>query len=162
MQSTKICYQNKIKFLNTIINKSLMIRVGWYILEVLTKLKACDNPWWRHQTETFSALLSIGTGNSPVAGEIPAERPVTRRFDVLFDLCLNKRLRKQLWGWWFETPSRPLLRHCNANGLWPLDALSHDHELRKHVCIIMCFINTLSVDKMVDIWKKRFYVFLFF
>ena len=31
-----------------------------------------------------------------------------------FDLCLNKRLRKQSWGWWFETLSRPLWRHCNA------------------------------------------------
>ena len=29
----------------------------------------------------------------------------------LFDLCLNKRLSKQSWGWWFETPSRPLWRH---------------------------------------------------
>ena len=27
---------------------------------------------------------------------------------------LNKRLSKQSWGWWFETLSRPLLRHCNA------------------------------------------------
>ena len=35
---------------------------------------------------------------------IPAQKPVTRSFDVFFDLCLNKRLRKQSWGWWFETP----------------------------------------------------------
>ena len=26
----------------------------------------------------------------------------------------NKQLSKQLWGWWFETPSHPLWRHCNA------------------------------------------------
>ena len=26
---------------------------------------------------------------------------------------LNKRLSKQSWGWWFETPSRSLWRHCN-------------------------------------------------
>ena len=31
-----------------------------------------------------------------------------------FDLRLNKRLSKQWWGWWFETPSRPLWRHCNG------------------------------------------------
>ena len=42
--------------------------------------------------ETFSALLAICAGNSPVAGEIPAQRPVTRNFDVFFDLRLNKRL----------------------------------------------------------------------
>ena len=28
-------------------------------------------PWWRHQMETFSALLAICAGNSPVPGEFP-------------------------------------------------------------------------------------------
>ena len=69
--------------------------------------------WWRHQMEAFSALLAICTGNSPVTGEFRAQRPVTQSFDVFFDLPLNKLLSKQLWGWWFEMPSRPLWRHCN-------------------------------------------------
>ena len=47
-------------------------------------------------------------------GEFPTQRPVTRSFDVFFDLRLNKRLSKQPWGYWFETPSRSLWRHCNA------------------------------------------------
>ena len=51
--------------------------------------------WWRHQMETFSALLAFCAGNSPVTGEFPAQRPVTRSFDVFFDLHLNKRLSKQ-------------------------------------------------------------------
>ena len=58
-------------------------------------------------------------------GEFPAQRPVTRAFDVFFDLRPNKRLSKQSWSWWFETPSRPLWRHRNASdsfhnslGLW--------------------------------------------
>ena len=55
--------------------------------------------------ETFSALLAICAGNSPMTGEFPAQRPVTRSFDVCFDLRLNKQLSKQSWGWWFETPS---------------------------------------------------------
>ena len=42
-------------------------------------------------------------------GEFPIQRPVTRSFDVFFDLRLNKRLSKQPWGWWFQTPSRSLL-----------------------------------------------------
>ena len=54
-----------------------------------------SKPWWRHQTETFSALLALCAGNSPVTGEFPSQRPVTRNFDVFFDLCLNKRLSKQ-------------------------------------------------------------------
>ena len=70
--------------------------------------------WWRHQMETFSALLAICVGNSLVSGGFPTQRPVRRSFDVFFDLCLNKRLSNQSWGWWFETPSHPLWRHCNV------------------------------------------------
>ena len=36
------------------------------------------DPWWRHRMETFSALLEFCEGNSPVTGEFPAQRPVTR------------------------------------------------------------------------------------
>ena len=64
--------------------------------------------WWRHQMETFPALLAICAGNSPVTGEFPEQRPVTRSFGAFFDLRLNKRLSKQWWDWWFETPSCPL------------------------------------------------------
>ena len=45
--------------------------------------------------ETFSALLAICAGNSPVPSDFPAHRPVTRSFGVFFDLRLNKRLSKQ-------------------------------------------------------------------
>ena len=69
---------------------------------------------WRHQVETFSALLALCTGNSPVNGGLPSQRPVTRSFDVFFNLRLNKRLSKQSSHWWFETPSRSLWRHCNV------------------------------------------------
>ena len=51
--------------------------------------------WWRNQMETFSALLAICAGNSPVPGEFPAQRSVTRSFDVFFHLRPNKRLSKQ-------------------------------------------------------------------
>ena len=73
---------------------------------------------WRHQMETFSALLAICAGNSLVTGDFPAQRPLTRSSDVFFYLRLTKWLSKQSWGWWFETPSRPLWRHCNV--MWPL------------------------------------------
>ena len=42
--------------------------------------------WWRHQMETFSALLALCAGNSPVTGEFSSQRPVTPMFGVLFDL----------------------------------------------------------------------------
>ena len=72
----------------------------------------CDVSWWRHQMETFIALLALCARNSPVTGEFPAQRPMKRSFDVFFDLRLNKRSSKQWWGWWFETPSHPLWCHC--------------------------------------------------
>ena len=50
--------------------------------------------WWRHQMQTFSALQANCAGNSPVTGEFPAQRPVTRSFDVFLDLHLNTRLSK--------------------------------------------------------------------
>ena len=53
-------------------------------------------------------------------GEFPAQRPVTRSFDVFFDLHPNKLLSKQWRGWWFETSSRSLWRHCNV---WWFDIL---------------------------------------
>ena len=59
---------------------------------------------WRHQMETFSALLAL------CAGEFPSQRPVTRNFDVSLICALNKRLSKQPWGWWFEMPPRSSCR----------------------------------------------------
>ena len=55
-----------------------------------------------------------------LCGEFTGHRwiPRTKAYDVelwcFFDLRLNKRLSKQSWGSWFETPSRTLWRHCNA------------------------------------------------
>ena len=48
-----------------------------------------DTLWWRHQMETFSVLLAFCAGNSPVTGEFPSQRPVTRSFDVVVDLSLE-------------------------------------------------------------------------
>ena len=59
---------------------------------ICSKLTA---PWWRHQMETFSALPALCVGNSPVIGEFPSQTLVTRSFDAIFDLRLNKRLTKQ-------------------------------------------------------------------
>ena len=61
------------------------------------------------------ALLAICAGNSPVTDEFPSQRPVTRSFNVFFDLHPNKRFSKQSWGRRFETPSRSLWRHCNES-----------------------------------------------
>ena len=62
----------------------------------------------------ISMLLALCAGNSPATGEFFSQRPVTRSFDVFFDLRPNKQLSKQPRGWWFETLSRPLWRHRNV------------------------------------------------
>ena len=68
-------------------------------------------------------IMTSSNGNifhvtGPLCGEFtsefPTQRPVMRSFDVLFDLHLNKRLSKQCWGWWFETPSPSLWCHCSG------------------------------------------------
>ena len=75
--------------------------------------------WWRHQMEISSALLALCVGNSPVTVEFPAQMPVTRNFDVFFDLRLNKLLSEQSRHLWFGTPSRSLWRHCNGKMISP-------------------------------------------
>ena len=116
-------------------------------------------PWWRHQMETFSALLAICARNSPVSGELPAQRPVTRSFGVFFDLRVNTRLSKQWWGWWFETLSRPLWRHSYA--VWPSDCLVGTKPLLGPM-LICCQLNpqeyiAITLHSMYNHLLENFY-----
>ena len=87
--------------------------------------------WWRHQMEPFSALQALCAGNSTVTGEFPTQRPVTRSFDVFFDMRPNKRLSKQSLGWWFETSSCSLWRQCNEQGkVWVIWSFSLAPQIR--------------------------------
>ena len=100
--------------------------------------------WWRHQMETFPALLVLCAANSPVTGEFSSQRPVTQSFDVFFDLRLNRWLNEQSSRRWFETPSCSLLRHCKYAIIMWLCPL----EIR----------NGVSVSDVIVIEKnKRFY-----
>ena len=73
--------------------------------------------WLRHQMETFSAFLVLCAGihRSPVNSPHKGQRRGTLMFSLI--CTLNKRFSKQSWGWWFETPSRSLWRHCNAGNI---------------------------------------------
>ena len=97
------------------------------IYEYFVNGSAVNFSWWRHQMETFSALLAICAGNSPVPGEFPTQRPVTRSFDVYFDLRPDNRLSKQSWGWWFETLSHSLWRRRNVLHMRNADILRNMH-----------------------------------
>ena len=93
---------------------------------VYSKMHLSRATWWRYQMETFSALLALCAGNSPVTGEFPKQRPATRSFGVFFNLHRNKLLCQQKWVWWFETPSCSLWRHCNENLQHEEQAYSQD------------------------------------
>ena len=117
--------------------------------------------WWRHQMETFSALLAICAGNSPVTGEFPGQRPVPRSFDGFCDLRLNKRLSNQLWGWWFGTPLRPLWRHCNVNlttAMWKFsnpEIQETANHMRTADC---CLVRTYGIKDPGRHWYRQWLV----
>ena len=128
-----------------------------YAIESVSLFTLCyvittDSPiisWWHHQMETFSALLAICAGNSPVSGEFPTQRPVTRSFDVFFDLRLNKRLSKQSWGWWLETLSPPLWRHRNVKSVGISASTSSNQINMKSI-----LINWPNINSNTDIHFK--------
>ena len=88
-------------------------------------------------------------------GEFPTQRPVTRSFDVFFDLRLNKRLSKQPWGWWFETSSWSLWRQCNENNVprqcWKITGLILSDKL------ISCAEIRFSLHSLIELQYKRPY-----
>ena len=74
-------------------------------------ISASVKPWhmceWMMTSSNGNIIRVTGPlcGEFTGPGEFPTQRPVTRSFDVFFDLRLNKRLSKQPQGWWFETPT---------------------------------------------------------
>ena len=99
-----------------------------------------------HVTGYWSFVGRGGGGNSPVTGECPAQRPVTRNFDVFFDLHLNNGLSKQSWGWLFETPSRPLWCHCNK--------LQCNYHLWKNNNVSIGDIANFGDSDIAKFWKR--------
>ena len=145
----------------------------WLVLLTCLLWHVC-NTRWRHQMETFSTLLALCAGNSPVSSEFPAQRPVTRSFDVFFDLRLNKRLSKQPWGWWFETLSWSLWRHRNDKSevfntthlLHSLAWTRHiygiielDHVVWSYPCASTLHHEIKSIKLSTSTWKSDMYIF---
>ena len=96
-------------------------------------------------------------------GEFPTQRPVTRSFDVLFDLRLNKRLSKQSWGWWFETQSCSLWRHCNETAFpisfrfisLALGIQKNDTWVSMIILIALHIIRQRTCIPWYDIWQSK-------
>ena len=93
---------------------------------------------WEPALLPFVRGIHRSTVNSPHKGQ--------RHGPLMLSLicALNKRLSKQSWGWWFETPSCSLWRHCNANnkvnnGRWGLSKYQRP-------ILLPCFIPAWIID----------------
>ena len=138
------------KFKNFFIDENAFGNIVCEITAILSRGRSA-NTWINHSQHismmtssngNISALLAICAGHSPVTGEFPAQRPVTRSFGVFFNLCLNKRLSKQWGGLWFETPSHPLWHHCNVL----------DHQIEAFYLLHISGI--LSTTKLIYFCKR--------
>ena len=107
----------KIKRMNAIDKTKL---TGWIRIALFSNFQLVSRWAWNNvgnQKWVPCSMMTSSNGNifrvtGPLRREftghrwIPPKRPVTRSFDIFFDLRLNKRLSEQSRGWWFETPPR--------------------------------------------------------
>ena len=106
-----------IGFCSLVIFKKSNLVKTWCGVSPANAVCMAQHDWWDMVTSSNGNIFRVTShlcGNPPVTSEFPAPRPVTRSFDVFFDLRLNERLSTQSWSWWFETLSRPLWRHSNG------------------------------------------------
>ena len=122
-------------------------------------------PWWRHQMETFSALLAICAGNSAASGEFPVQRPVTRSFDVFFALrWINgwvnnreagdlRRYRAHYDGIIMRYGQRAMKEHLAKNVLFKIKLFN----INKYISIwLLCLIHMFKFDSYENhLWTIR-------
>ena len=97
------------------------------------------------------------TGN--LCGECTGHRWIPRTktsdaqsFDVFFDLRMNKRLSKQWWGWWFETPSRPLWRQSNDSNDPIVSQINTYHDSSAVVICINLWHDQIIIGQVRATW----------
>ena len=111
--------------------------------------------WWRHQMETFSALPAFCAGNSPVIGEFPAQRPVTRNF-ALICAWLN--------GWLNNRKAGDLRRHhahCDVTVIHSNDQLCYLLSYVSKNTTIFPFIEREFVSYILNVFIMYKYMCIF-
>ena len=124
--------------------------------------------WWRHQMETFSALLAIvqGIHRCPVNSQHKGQWRGALMFTLI--CAWIKRLSKQSWGWWFETSSLSLWRHRDEYlfkllpiGIWIYSMLTRAFVIYKCMFrfnITVCANgrwNSSQYDNVIKGWRME-------
>ena len=141
----------------------MVARQSYHTAHVL-HFRQWTNSWWRHQMEAFSALLAFCVGNSPVTGEFPSQRPVTRSFDVIFFIWawingwVNNReagdLRRNRGHYDVPLMIQPVLTAMSAMCWWshprennPTTAFPDSCRMR-YLMVTMLGLRSLSTSSM--------------
>ena len=137
-----------ISFIHLLI--SIHLSVTYLFIHLVIHLFTFPTPlhpggWPKNRTHS---MMTSSNGNNfrvtcHLCGEFNGHRwiPNTKANDAeLWCFCHlhpNKRLSKQWWGWWFETLSHPLWRHCNAMFyLWWRRLAMHDRVWRFYIFLM--------------------------
>ena len=92
------------------INRNLTVVINLLVAITLVSLKYHgDVIKWKHFPRYWPFVQGFTSHRW-----FPQTKAEILSFDVFFELHLNKRLSKQWWRWWFDTPSCPLWCHCNV------------------------------------------------
>ena len=111
---------------------------------------------WKHFPRYWSFVQGIHRSpvNSPHTGQWRGALMLS------LNCTLNKRLSKQSWGWWLETPSSPLWRHCNVM-LWS------NVYLGRHVSLLVNILtsnasryNAQGTNQYFQIWPPHIFALL--
>ena len=127
------------------VNKDIATHSGWMMQFDCEWCHHWFRSWWRHQMETFSALLALCARNSLVTGEFPSQRPVTRSFDVLIDLSwVNNRDTGDLRRHWAHYDVIVMITAWRQ-------PLSNAEPLSETLLTIVC-LGTNASENSITLW----------
>ena len=96
---------------------------------------------WKHFPRYWSFVRGIH--RSPVNFPHEGQGRGALKFSLI--CALNKRLSKQSWGWWFETPSRSLWSHCKVQWIPAQCRFAHQEKF------LICHHVKLSMFRYVHL-----------
>ena len=93
------------------------------VIKANTSTRISSVSLWRHDMETFSALLTLYERNPPVIDGFPSQRASNASFEVFFSVILNKSLDTQSSYRWFGMPWH------NVMSLWCIELISFEEKI---------------------------------